>query len=114
MDSNSIWQERQNKPTYVAKDLSTHGIPTDVAYEILLRRGVFKWFAVRRRLIRLKDEWKAQIRGLNRKKTPWEKGYLKALEECRAEVRELCHSERWQVPDNDSAAREWLTKNGRR
>jgi hypothetical protein len=113
MDSRTIWQEKQNKPTYIVRDLSKFGIHPDMIYDSLLRRGVFKWFAVRRDLIRLKDEWKTEIRSLNRKKTLWEKGYLAAMEKCREQVRELCHSERFRAPQCDLGAQRYLDKLGK-
>lgn len=111
MNEKTIWGERQNTPTLVVRDLAAFA-PADVVYESLLRRGVFKWLTVRRNLIRLKDSWKDEIRSLNRKKSDWEKGYLAALERCRGEVRSLCHSERWAVPDNDRHAARWLAERG--
>jgi hypothetical protein len=36
------------------------------------------------------------------------RGYLKGLEEARAEVRAITHSPRWRAPDNDSQASKWL------
>lgn len=122
MNEKSIWNEAQNKPSLVVDDLehylgplSCH--PRDFIYEVLLRRGVFKWFAVRRGIIKLKDKWKKEISQSidNQKEHPYSatwhywKGYRKAKEECRAEIRALCHSDRWQAPDNDSRAKKWLT-----
>lgn len=114
-----IWQQAQNKPTLVVRDLADYA-PADVVYESLLRRGVFKWLSVRRDLIALKDAWKAivtqTISTLHAaKSTPhntyevayW-RGYLRAYEECRAQVRGLCHSERWRAPDCDAGAQAWL------
>jgi len=109
MNPSTIWQEKQNKPTYIVRDLRPYGILPDIVYESLLRRGVFKWLAVRQDLIRLKNTWKDEIRKLNRKKTPWEKGYLSALERCRKDIRELCHSERFRAPDNDVHAQRYLS-----
>jgi hypothetical protein len=108
------------------------GVPHGGTFKILLRRGVFKWLAVRRDLIRLKNTWRArvtatidEIRVTKRniagaysrpilmdgiKRLYWLRGYLEALEDCRAEIRALCHSERWQAPDNDRHAVEWLER----
>ena len=108
MTTETIWQEKQNKPTYVVRDLSKFGVPPEAVYDSLLRRGVFKWLSVRRDLIRLKDGWKGEIRNLNRKKSDWEKGYLVAMEKCRKEVRELCHGDRWVAPDHDREALRYL------
>jgi hypothetical protein len=106
----NIWNERQNKPSLIVKDIKNiyPDIDEYIIYEILLRRGVFKWLAVRRELIILKNEWKETIKSLNRKKTDKEKGYLKAMENCRKQVRLLCHSERWQYPNFDSGSKIFL------
>ena len=112
MSSSSIWQERQNKPSLIVYDIVERypNVDAEFIYEVLLRRGVFKWLAVRRDLIKLKEEWKKKIRELNRKKTQQEKGYLKALEKCRAQVRDLCHSPRWRAPDFDKKSQQFLDK----
>ncbi|HEA67731.1 hypothetical protein LCGC14_2079740 [marine sediment metagenome] len=106
----SINNMAQNKPTLIVKDICTRypDVDPDFVYSVLLARGVFKWLAVRRRLIRLKDVWRDEIRELNRKKTDKEKGYYHALIRCRANVRALCHSNRWQAPDFDRKANEFL------
>ena len=87
----------QNKPTLVVKDIIEKypNIDTDFIYEVLLKRGVFKWLAVRRKLIKLKDVWKTEVRKLNEKnyRTDKEKGELRTLIKCRAEIRKLCHSD---------------------
>lgn len=118
MNKLSIWNEAQNKPTLVVRDLSGYA-PAGLVYESLLRRGVFKWLAVRRDLIRLKNTWKERVnaslerqRALSGPDVNYERGYRKAVEECRAEVRALCHSERWRAPDCDKAAQEWLSRRG--
>ena len=100
----NLWQYKQNRPILIARDLEEYGVPKEVTMEILLKRGVFKWLAVRRELIKLKNRWKDEIRALNRRKTEREKGYLEALIKCREEIRKLCHSERLQAPDNDRHA----------
>jgi len=51
----------------------------------------------------------------NRKEQNFQKywycrGYAKAYEEVRKEVRDLCHSERWQAPDFDYEAQNFLNK----
>jgi len=110
-----IWNIKQNKPSFIAKDLQTFGIPSDITHNILLARGVYKWFSVRRQLIKLKNVWKIHITKIlaklrkakqehNNYKIGYLRGYLKAYEECRKEVRNLCHSERWQAPDFDHEA----------
>jgi hypothetical protein len=111
----TIWHERQNRPSLVVDDLAEYA-PPDVVYTSLLRRGVFKWLAVRRGLIKAKDIWKrrvtqsitAQHAAPSPTTRAYLRGYRRALEECRAEVRALCHSDRWQAPDIDRRARRWL------
>jgi len=109
---NGIWNIRQNKPVLIARDLERFGVPRDTTFRILLGRGVFKWLAVRRDLIRLKNVWKARCTwayGAQREqKTEWRKGYIAAYEEARREVRALCHSERFRAPDFDREANEFL------
>ena len=107
----NIWEFKQNKPSLIVKDIAEKypDIDTDFLYEVLLRRGVFKWLSVRRDLIKLKNIWKKEIRLLNdTKKTSKEKGYLNSLVKCRQDVRKLCHSERWQAPDFDRNANLFL------
>ena len=100
----------QNKPTLIVRDITERYPEIDplFIYEVLLKRGVFKWLAVRRDLIRLKNEWRKQVALLNRKKTKEEKGFYKALIECRKQVRNLCHSERFRAPDFDRGANRFL------
>lgn len=117
----TIWCERQNQPTLVVRDLErmlAPGVRRDVVYESLLRRGVFKWLAVRRDLIRLKNALRGRItESLARQKEKpgpnsriYERAYRDCLQQVLAEIRSLCHSERWQAPDNDEAARRWLER----
>lgn len=120
MNPKTIWHVRQNKPSYVVKDLSKY-VHEDIIYDSLLKRGVFKWFAVRRDLIKLKNVWRDRItRSIANQKVckaydkhhlaHWLAGYRAATERCRKEVRDLCHSERWRAPDNDNLARYYLEK----
>ena len=108
----NIWCYKQNKPTLIVKDIVEKypNVDPDFVYEILLKRGAFKWFSVRRDLIKLKDFWRKEVRKLNRKKTAEEKGYYKALLLCRAQIRELCHSARFRAPDFDKKANQFLDK----
>jgi hypothetical protein len=118
-NSKSIWNEAQNKPTLVVRDLEQY-VEADIIYASLLRRGVFKWLAVRRNLIKLKDKWRdrvtASIKAQRhcKKHMPhmreWLRGYRYAIEQCRKEVRDLCHSERWQAPDNDKLAQDYIER----
>lgn len=108
----NIWMERQNKPSLVVRDITRRypGVDPEFVYDVLLRRGVFKWLSVRRDIIKLKESWRAVIRELNRHKTQKEKGYLAAMERCRMQLRKLCHSNRWVSPDFDRDARAFLKK----
>lgn len=118
----TIAHYRQNKPMQIARDFKKlFGIPTPATFAVLLSRGVFKWFAVRRDLIKAKLRWRDKVRDTieairEAKKTSslqklyFLRGYLKALEECRAEVREMCHSERWRAPDFDHHAWRFLRR----
>ncbi|MFH1625605.1 MAG: hypothetical protein ABID54_10710 [Pseudomonadota bacterium] len=117
---NDINQQRQNKPTLIARDFLTwFEIPEEETYRILLNRGVFKWLAVRRQLIKLKNAWKAEItltieriklakKSGDARTLFYLRGYLKALERQRGQIRALCHSPRVQAPDNDRKAKEYL------
>ena len=117
----NIWQFAQNKPSLVVADLAEFDVPPEAAYSILMARGVCKWLAVRRDLIRLKDVWRVEIcktidaiRAAKRD-GDWAthmqlKGRIKTFVACRQAVRRLCHSERWTMPDHDSAGQWWLEK----
>ena len=125
----NVWQYRQNKPIHVARDLHRiFGVPIKATLKILMARGVCKWLAVRRDLIRVKNVWKAEITDtlikIKMKKVILKethkdnnrahcelwylRGYLKAMEICRADIRAMCHSERWRFPDHDSASRKLI------
>jgi len=108
----NIWNFAQNKPTLIVRDITERYPEVDpmFVYEVLLKRGVFKWLSVRRDLIKLKNTWQSQVAELNRKKTKEEKGFYKALIMCRKQVRDLCHSERFRAPDFDRHAKEYLFK----
>lgn len=116
-----IWSIEQNKPSLVAKDLLAFGVPPEVTHNVLLGRGVYKWLSVRRQIIKLKNVWKGRIaetlaklkeakRSHNDYEVGYLRGYLRAYEECRGEVRALCHSDRWQAPDFDSQAQAHLRR----
>ena len=53
----NIWNFAQNKPSLIVEDIAKEypNIDQDFIYEVLLKRGVFKWLSVRRELIKLKD-----------------------------------------------------------
>ena len=119
LTKNNIWNIRQNKPSLIARDLELFGVPQEVTHKVLLARGVYKWLSVRRQIITLKNIWKDRInitldnlRNLSgdrdKYKRGYLRGYLKAYEECRGEIRSLCHSERWQAPDFDREANKFL------
>ena len=116
----NIWGFKQNKPTLIVKDL-IGVVKPNIVYKILLKRGVFKWFAVRRKLIKCKNIWKEEIKKTNEAKIEAKlngnyklycelKGYQKALEHCRKDIRKLCHSDRFVAPDFDYDARTFLEK----
>ena len=113
---------RQNRPILIARDLAAWGVPQDAVMEILLRRGVYKWLAVRRDLIRLKHQWKADLTYLN-KLLALSKGYRdlrhlrgrwrlehRMLQRCYGQVQQLCKGPRAQAPDNDRQAVRFLRK----
>lgn len=119
LTKNMIWNIEQNKPSLIAKDLLLFGVPEKESHKILLARGVYKWLSVRRDLIKLKNVWRDRITQTIQKivenkklhngyEVAYYRGYLKAYEECRKEVRELCHSERWRAPDFDKNANKIL------
>ena len=114
-----IWELEQNKPRLIARDLEYYSVPKSVTHTILLARGVYKWFSVRRDLIKLKNAWKSALsaaykelesekRGGDRDRVMYLRGYVEAMQLCRRQVRELCHSERWQAPDNDPESQMFL------
>lgn len=116
--ASNIWLYKQNRPSLICRDLEPW-VPPRVTALVLMARGVCKWLSVRRDLIRLKNEWRSEIRHLQwiitsrevRRGSPEHReivGRLKAYEECRAAIRKLCHSERWVVPDNDEKFRRLL------
>lgn len=133
----NIEQQRQNRPSLVVRDIVAFwDIPAHFIYDVLLRRGVFKWLSVRRDLIKLKDDWRDRVsmcylilsmyNNAKREDDPtalpdtltffgnrshdWWKGYTYCLEERRREVRDLCHSPRWVAPDNDRHAQTHITR----
>ena len=116
-----IWGLAQNKPSLIADDLECFGIAPEITYSILLGRGVFKWLAARRDIIKLKDDWRDRLTMLYRsvcnvpRNSPEHRelvGQIHALEECRAQIRAVCHSERWRAPDYDSGAARFLASIG--
>lgn len=114
MDRKSIWNYQQNKPSYIVRDIKEKypEINEDFLYEVLLKRGVFKWFSVRRELIRVKNIWKDVLTNLMRiqqfNKTEKLTGMIKVLTKCRQRIRKLCHSDRWVAPESDEGAVKFL------
>lgn len=125
----SIWNMAQNRPTLIVRDLAWRVCREGEIYQVLLNRGVFKWFSVRRKLIKYKyklldmlkaceqerEEIKLAAQSYDDELTPEEhmrlmylKGYKAAIVRVRGDLRELFHDERWQAPDNDEKARRWL------
>lgn len=80
-------------------------MPYDRAMEMLLRHGVFKWFTARRKLIALKDAWRAELRSIQRS---GDSCRIRTLVECREALRCVCQTSRWVAPDHDRAAQRWL------
>lgn len=118
LNSKSINHARQNKPTLIVNDMARVGVDPSYAYHSLLKRGVFKWFKARREVIRLKNALKDKIRmSIDEQKATrsgarkqYIRGYRKALEECRKELRLICHQPRFTAPDNDRHARRFLNE----
>lgn len=119
-----IENARQNHPELVVRDIVDivrgRTFLTDSRLEYLAEcvryvlkwRGINKWLRVRRLLIKLKERWLARIHHFDDERATakaraqethhpkdWARynylrGYCKALHECRAQVRALCHSSR--------------------
>ena len=108
----NIWEYRQNRPSLIIKDMRELGIKETTTAKVLMARGVYKWFACRRDIIKLKDNIRDELarnyRAVERKEVRRGtkeyhrlRGYTMALEVIRAHLRKICHSERWRFPDND-------------
>lgn len=121
LTQNSIWLIKQNKPSLIARDLEQFGVAKEISHNILLARGVYKWFSVRRQIIKLKNSWKTIVtqtisnlvqakQNKDQYQIAYLRGYLQAYQECRKEIRALCHSPRWQAPDFDKEAQSHLQK----
>lgn len=129
MNKHNIWQMRQNRPSLVVEDLEQYA-PKEVVYESLLKRGVFKWMACRRDIIKTKNKLRAAVNFANEMihcyrmlplkdndpkfervkagKIAYWRGYLKGVQFAYMCIRAICHSERWRAPDNDKKAMKWL------
>lgn len=126
VNPDNIEQYRQNLLHRIAEDFHRlYGVPREETAKILLARGVGKWLKVRQELIRLKNHWRSlvtislqlqrawkAVRLSEETKAPnekrkaheqelWLRGYRAGVEQCRAEVRALCHSSRWAWPSRD-------------
>lgn len=108
---------RQNKITLVVNDFEQLGIPATVTAKILMARGIYKWLANRRKIIKLKNRVRAKLTELYnssldrsdyRVSKAYRKGQTVAYQNILKELREICHSPRWQAPDFDEVAMEYL------
>lgn len=119
-----LWKVDSELLSYIIHDLEEFGVPNNVVHDILIARGVYKAFSVRRRLIRmqqtilnriiyLKGERK-QITNKHGNSSSTRIDYVRiggeiyACETIYNELRALCHSGRWQAPDNDKEAVDYL------
>lgn len=118
LDPNSIDQQRTCKVRLIAQDLSKW-VEESKVYESLLRRGVFKWWAVRRKLIKLRwmmrrwiaesEDYKKHWRKHGQEHLYWhEKGYQRALIEMQDRLKRLIISERLQHDPKDREAYEYM------
>jgi len=84
-----------------------------------MARGIYKWLAARRDIIKLKNLWRDALTVFYRAIESQEivrgtpeyhraRGTMIALEQCRAQLRSICHSPRWRFPDNDPRARDLI------
>ena len=105
----NIWCFKQNKIKYIVQDLLPY-VDEEIIREVLLARGVNKWLACRKDLIRLKNNLKKEItnqieliRQAKKEKNEllrqrlvgqWEK-----MVEIRERIRNICHSDRWRFPE---------------
>jgi len=106
----NIWNFRQNNPELVVKDLARalhlNEMQKEIVRTILLARGVNKWLKVRRDLIAYKHQLKQRIKSVQTERLQLKrqgktqraaslKESLKILEEVRASLRAMCHSDRF-------------------
>ena len=119
---------REKYPSYILVDFLRLGVSPVVTAGILAARGVFKWMAVRAELFALAAKWKKDSRSMQEiircgkkvgsraasevvpsqfQKGYW-KGYQKALEEHRKELKDLLSSPKWRAPGKDRMAKEAL------
>ena len=129
VSSSNIWNYPQNKPSLITRDFyDLYGIPQLDSARILMSRGVFKWFAGRRKLLKLKESIKAELKlrymsanefkknmeSTNSKDFYMNKGAIKALEHVLKEIQAIGHAPRWDVQDNDRRSKElkWALDQG--
>jgi hypothetical protein len=114
----NIWSFRQNNPELVIQDaakyLALSSQDQETLRTILLARGINKWLKVRRDIIAYKGLVKIRIKELieeikiekaklqGDRTTPHHKlislrSELKALEDVRRNLRQMCHSERMVI-----------------
>lgn len=106
----NIWNFRQNNPELVVRDLAKAMKLSDEQKEmvrgVLMARGVNKWLKVRRDLIAYKHQLKHRIKAVHNERMQLKRGgqhhkaaalkeVQKILEEVRADLRKMCHSDRY-------------------
>ena len=108
----TIWNEKQNYPDLITNDLIKHfdkydeSYVRDVVLSTLLRRGVNKWFLVRKLLIRLKKHY-VDLINEDRKELdsstlhPSTRAYIKGRMAANTQIRDdlltLCQAPRWVI-----------------
>lgn len=133
INNKTINNFKQNRATYVVDDImekvKTKGydITREDLYEILLKRGIFKWLKVRKYIINFKEILKKAVTDLTlynidnksyfksklSTMSPTEKywytrGKIEAYIGCRKNLRLFCHSTRWTAANDDKKAAEFL------
>jgi len=111
INEKNINEYRQNKIKYIIKDLEQY-VPEDIIREVLLKRGVNKWFMCRGEFINLKDELKDFTNSILKimfalKLQEGKRGgryremvgMLKTTICIRERIRRICHLSRWQFPE---------------
>jgi hypothetical protein len=112
---------RQNSPELIVRDarrmLNLNDEQCEILRQILLARGVNKWFKARRDIIKLQHELKKQIKEFQKKYHKWDpvhKASLKLLNDFRERLREICHQPRWvewpKIADPREAEKEIVVK----
>jgi len=116
----NIWNFRQNNPELVIADarkyLGLDDQQIDILRNILLARGINKWLKVRRDLIAYKSLMKLDVKATlaaiveakaNNKRRELDalRARLKVLESIRADLRKMCHSERYVLWPHSTSRR---------